>query len=93
MRLQVKISLEGKSELNIPQHKSALRFVLLIGAVSFFADFTYEGARSVYGPFLAGLGQGQRRAPGTAEDLPALNAQMFAKLLNVFYQVPRGVIC
>jgi hypothetical protein len=27
--------------------------VLIIGVLSFFADFTYEGARSVYGPFLA----------------------------------------
>jgi MFS family permease len=34
----------------------ALRFVLLIGVVSFFADFTYEGARSINGPFLAILG-------------------------------------
>lgn len=34
----------------------ALRFVLLIGVLSFFADFTYEGARSVLGPFLLGLG-------------------------------------
>ncbi len=34
---------------------TALKFVLLIGVLSFFADFTYEGARSVYGPFLAGL--------------------------------------
>jgi predicted MFS family arabinose efflux permease len=36
-------------------HAAALKFVLLIGVLSFFADFTYEGARSVYGPFLAGL--------------------------------------
>ena len=34
----------------------ALRFVLMIGAVSFFADFTYEGSRSVTGPFLQKLG-------------------------------------
>jgi MFS family permease len=34
----------------------ALKFVLLIGVVSFFADFTYEGARSINGPFLAMLG-------------------------------------
>ena len=34
----------------------ALRFVLMIGVVSLFADFTYEGARSVTGPFLATLG-------------------------------------
>ena len=36
--------------------RAALRFVVLIGVVSFFADFTYEGARSVTGPFLAVLG-------------------------------------
>jgi MFS family permease len=34
----------------------ALKFVLLIGVVSFFADFAYEGARSVTGPYLAILG-------------------------------------
>ncbi len=39
-----------------PSRSSALRFVILIGIVSFFADFTYEGARSVTGPFLAILG-------------------------------------
>jgi MFS family permease len=36
--------------------KNALKFVLLIGVVSFFADFTYEGARSITGPYLAILG-------------------------------------
>ena len=36
--------------------KRALRFVLLIGVMSFFADFVYEGARSVTGPYLAVLG-------------------------------------
>lgn len=35
---------------------SALRFVLTVGALSLFADFTYEGSRSVLGPFLALLG-------------------------------------
>ena len=39
-----------------PSKRAALRFVVLIGVVSFFADFTYEGARSVTGPFLAMLG-------------------------------------
>jgi len=33
----------------------ALRFVVTIGVLSFFADFTYEGSRSVVGPFLATL--------------------------------------
>src|SRR6266480_7484530 len=39
-----------------PTKRRALKFVLLIGAVSFFADFAYEGARSVTGPYLAVLG-------------------------------------
>jgi MFS family permease len=34
----------------------ALRFVIMIGVVSFFADWVYEGGRSVTGPFLAVLG-------------------------------------
>jgi MFS family permease len=34
---------------------TALRFVVLIGILSFFADFTYEGSRSIVGPFLATL--------------------------------------
>lgn len=35
---------------------AALRFVLLLGVVSLFADMTYEGGRSLVGPFLAHLG-------------------------------------
>ena len=36
--------------------KHALMFVLLIGIVSLFADTTYEGARSIAGPYLEFLG-------------------------------------
>ena len=36
--------------------KSGLAFILLFGAVNLFADMTYEGARSVTGPFLGMLG-------------------------------------
>jgi len=35
---------------------TALKFVILLGVVSLFADMTYEGARSITGPFLAVLG-------------------------------------
>src|SRR5437879_12023837 len=35
---------------------SALRFVWLIGLVSFFADMTYQGAHGNAGPYLALLG-------------------------------------
>ncbi|MDR5710095.1 MAG: MFS transporter [Armatimonadota bacterium] len=34
----------------------AFRFVLLMGAVSLFADATYEGARGITGPYLGALG-------------------------------------
>jgi MFS family permease len=34
---------------------SALRFVVLLGVVSLFGDMTYEGARSITGPWLATL--------------------------------------
>lgn len=36
--------------------RTAVRFVILLGIVSLFADMTYEGARSVTGPYLALLG-------------------------------------
>jgi len=35
---------------------TALKFVILLGVVSLFADMTYEGARSITGPYLALLG-------------------------------------
>jgi len=35
--------------------RTAFRFVLLIGVLSFFADFTYEGSRSIIGPYLGSL--------------------------------------
>ncbi len=38
--------------------RAALFFVVLFGCVSLFADMTYEGARSITGPFLAVLGSG-----------------------------------
>jgi MFS family permease len=34
----------------------AVRFVVLLGIVSLFADLTYEGSRSITGPYLAVLG-------------------------------------
>lgn len=36
--------------------RSALKFVVQLGLVSLFADMTYEGARSITGPYLAILG-------------------------------------
>ncbi len=36
--------------------QAALKFVVLLGLVSLFCDFTHEGARSIIGPYLAILG-------------------------------------
>lgn len=47
-------------------HRQALRFILLLGAVSLLSDATYEGARSITGPYLAVLG-----ATGTTVGLVA----------------------
>lgn len=51
------------SESPTPENKTApvgrsaaIKFVVLLGVVSLFADMTYEGARSITGPFLASLG-------------------------------------
>jgi predicted MFS family arabinose efflux permease len=37
---------------------ASLRFVLMVGVMSFFADFTYEGSRSIIGQYLGLLGAG-----------------------------------
>lgn len=50
---------------------AALKFVVLIGVVSLFADMTYEGARSVTGPYLALLG-----ASGTVVGLVAGSGEL-----------------
>lgn len=39
-----------------PNRLSSLRFVLAFGVVSMLADFVYEGARAITGPYLATLG-------------------------------------
>jgi MFS family permease len=46
-------SIKGRKALS--RHK-ALRFIVLLGIVSLFADMTYEGARSIVGPYLVLLG-------------------------------------
>jgi MFS family permease len=39
-----------------PGRTLAWRFIISIGVVSLFADFTYEGGRSIVGPYLGALG-------------------------------------
>jgi len=40
----------------LPTRKSAIRFIVSFGIISLLADMTYEGARSITGPYLAILG-------------------------------------
>jgi MFS family permease len=42
----------------VSQASPALKFVVLVGVMSFFADFTYEGSRSIVGQYLGVLGAG-----------------------------------
>jgi MFS family permease len=46
------------SKLKDISQQSALKFVILLGVVSLLSDMTFEGARSINGPFLALLGGG-----------------------------------
>ena len=47
-------SLPVEDRNNLRSH--ALKFIILLGIVSLLADMTYEGARSITGPYLAILG-------------------------------------
>jgi MFS family permease len=44
------------TNLSVIQRRYAVIFVILIGCISLFADMTYEGGRSIAGPFLGTLG-------------------------------------
>ena len=46
----------ASSRLPLIGRAAATRFIVLIGVVSLFADMTYEGARSITGPYLALFG-------------------------------------
>lgn len=56
-----------------------LRFVVLLGFVSLLADVTYEGARSVTGPYLALLG-----ASGAAVGVVAGAGELFGYALRLW---------
>lgn len=46
--------MKKEEEVILPQ--KAMRFIILLGLVSLFGDITYEGARSITGPYLSLLG-------------------------------------
>ena len=58
--LQIFIIMQNQSSTSIINNNAskvnALKFIVLLGVVSLFADITYEGARSINGQYLAILG-------------------------------------
>jgi MFS family permease len=69
----------SESNRESSQKKLAIRFIVCLGIVSMFADITYEGARSVLGPFLHDLG-----ASATQVGLIAGVGEMLAASLRFF---------
>jgi MFS family permease len=63
--------------------RAAMRFVLLMGVVSLFADMTHEGARGIVGPFMALLG-----ASGTAVGF----VSGFGELCGYLVRLPSGYL-
>ncbi len=59
---------------------SAMHFVLLMGCVSLLADMTYEGGRSIAGPYLALLG-----ASGTVVGFVAGFGELVSYLLRLVF--------
>jgi MFS family permease len=62
----------------IKHEKTAFRFIILLGIVSLLADVTYEGARSITGPYLALLG-----ASGTAVGIIAGSGELVGYALRL----------
>lgn len=59
--------------------RRALTFVVLLGVVSLFADMTYEGSRSIWGPYLGTLG-----ATGAIIGLVAGGGELLGYVLRLF---------
>ena len=62
----------------INPEKTAFKFILLLGIVSLLADMTYEGARSITGPYLALLG-----ASGTVVGIVAGSGELVGYALRL----------
>lgn len=62
--------------------KKAFLFIVLLGLVSLFADVTYEGARSIIGPFMKTLGA-SAAALGFAVGLGELTGYAFRLISGI----------
>ena len=66
-------------EASRDDQRAAVRFIVCFGLVSLFADMTYEGAHSIVGPLLKGLG-----ASAAAVGIVAGLGEMIAASLRYF---------
>ena len=74
---------------------TAYRFIILMGIVSLFGDITYEGARSITGPYLFMLGasasrSGLRFRPRRAS---GIRAQVFQRVFRGQNEVLLDICC
>src|SRR5438132_8278820 len=71
--------------------KAAFIFIIAVGFVSLFADMTYEGARSVVGPFLKDLGASATQVgiiAGADERGPSVVDQRHRAVVTFHYRFP-----
>ena len=74
---------KGEGDIEEGHRRTDLRFILLLGTVSLFADMTYEAARGITGPYLAILG-----ASATAVGIIA----GFGELIGYGLRIVSGII-
>jgi MFS family permease len=72
-------STESVTQKSKHHFSTAVRFILMLGVVSLFGDMTYEGARSIIGPYLAVLG-----ASGTVVGLVAGAGELIGYVVRLF---------
>jgi hypothetical protein len=65
----------------------AFRFVLIVGIANLFADMTYEGGRSITGPFLGSLG-----ASATMVGFPVGFGELIGYALRSIYFVAGALL-
>ena len=88
------LGLRDVGEVRLPRVGIEDRRAALVEPVDFLLAEEEDAAEDEFGDAIGmslGIGQGQGGAPGPAEHLPALNAEVLADFLDVGDEVPGGV--
>ena len=81
-------------QVRLPGVRIKDRRAALVEPVDFLLAEEEDAAQDKFGDAIGislGIGEGESGAPGSAEHLPALNAEVLADLLDVGDEVPGGV--